>query len=256
MALQSSSLFLWGYTIDATNCNIDFRAVALEAPRLAVLSFGQYSLTGLMLEVKRALQAADVNHLYTVTADRTISGGIQNRITIASSSSVFELLFSSGTHVATSASAILGFNVSDYTGAVTYTGSSTTGQSLSPTYIGYNYLPPDALPMVTGMLNLATSGIKETVVLNTQTFWMVEFRYIPEADAFNSAKWKSLIDWMITSAAIDFTPQLSNPSIVLEGTLESSVGDQKGLGFKLTEMLPSFPFNYQTGAMKFRVYPR
>jgi hypothetical protein len=99
-----------------------------------------------------------------------------------------------------------------------------------------------------GALNISASGLKEAIVFNLQSFWQVQFKYIPE-DLVDS-DWLPLIQWMIQQRDIDFTPNITDPSTFYTGTLESP---NQGLDFNLSEMLPSFPFNYQTPLMKFRV---
>ena len=59
MALRNPGLFLYGFQVTAQNSSIDFRAVALETPRQATLNNGFYSLTSLMAEIKRAMEAED-----------------------------------------------------------------------------------------------------------------------------------------------------------------------------------------------------
>jgi hypothetical protein len=244
MALSQKSLFLYGYTISALNNLLYFRAVALETPRTATLNLGSYSLTGIMEELKRAMELADPTRTYTITADRTLSGGLENRITISTSGTVLELLFATDS-ISTALAGVLGFTTTDKTGATTYTGSSTTGTALLTNLNGYNFLAPNYMPVVNGKLNIAASGVKETVVFNVQKYWQVEFKYIPAADVESS--WLSLIDWMIRSRMLEMTPDYTEPATFYEGTLETP-----SLQFKMSEMLPNFPNVYQTGMMKFR----
>ena len=135
MALRSKSLFLYNYTITSLNRSLDFRAVALGPVLLAQLRIGDYSLTDLLIEIKRALEVADPLRTYTVTADRTFSGGTQNRVTIASSGLYLDLLFASGPRVGSSVAPIIGFAAVDRVGGVSYQGTSSTGTSLVTEYI-------------------------------------------------------------------------------------------------------------------------
>lgn len=255
MALTGRSLFLYGYTVDATNYAIDFRAVAAETPRQASLRYGSYSLTSLMEEVVRALQEKDPSRLYVVVADRSVSGGTQNRITIASSGTHLSLLFASGSRTASNSASLLGFTATDKTGATFYTGTLTTGTGFSPnaanTFLtGYNYLSTDNHPRTNGQLNIATSGQKEVVVFNTQYFWQVDFRYITASEVTNT--WVPFMAWIIQGKLLEFTPLITSSSTFHEGTLESATGGSNGLEFMMNEMLPQFPNLYQTGLMKFR----
>jgi hypothetical protein len=246
MALRSASLFLYGFEITANNRFISFRAVALETPRTATLNAGFYSLSTLGDEIERALAAADPARTYSVTADRTVFGGLQNRVSIATNGTYFDLLFSSGNP--SNPASLIGFDASDYTGSTTYAGSASAGTVLIPNQVGYSFLPTSAMQKNFGALNISASGLKEAIVFNLQSFWQVQFKYIPE-DLVDS-DWLPLIQWMIQQRDIDFTPNITDPSTFYTGTLESP---NQGLDFNLSEMLPSFPFNYQTPLMKFRV---
>lgn len=250
MALRTSSLFLYGLEVTQLNSSIDFRAVALETPRQASLTNGFYTLSSLMDEVKAALEAADPSRVYTVTANRNISGGTQNRITISTSGAFFEILFGTGPRVASSSAALLGFNASDYTGSTTYTGSASSGYPLVPNYVGYSYLSPDFDRKFFGSVNVSASGDKEAVLFPQQQFWEVQFKYIPQTTW--ETDWVDLMVWMVQQRPIEFTPEITSPDTFFQGTLESTNADPKGLAYRTMEMLPSYPFQYDTGLLKFR----
>lgn len=254
MALRSQSLILYGYEIGSRNCAIDFQA-EISGPILqATLRFGFYSLSTLLEEIRRAMQSSDNDHNYDVTADRTISNGLENRITIAQESGTFlSLLFASGPRTEISVAPLIGFNTVDQTGAITYTGTSTSGVVLVPELPGYNYLGPDFSHMVFGNVNISVSGVKEAVVFAIQRFIEVQFKYEPEEKWVD--EWLPLIDWIIQQRPFDFTPQVTIPDVSYNVTLETSMADGKGLGFKPREMLPEFPFFYDTGPMELRVTP-
>lgn len=250
MALRSKSLFLYGLQITASNSSIDFRAVALETPRQATLRVGYYSLSSLATEIERAMQEVDPLRVYTVTIDRTTAGGLQNRITIATSGSVLELLFFSGPRAASAVAPLIGFLSADYTGAVTYTGASSSGTVMVPNLVGYSYLSPDFYQKNFGSVNISSSGQKEAIVFLVQEFWQVQFKYIPEDTWVTD--WSPLMQWMIQQRPIEFTPEIDSPDDFFEGTLETTFADGKGLAFRGMEMLPRFPFLYDTGLMTFR----
>lgn len=251
MALANRSVFLYGYEITELNNAIDFYASPLDAPtpRQATLSLGFYSLTSLLNEVARALTAADPLRIYTATVDRTVAGGLQNRVTISSNGTYFQLLFASGPRTTSSVAPLLGFALVDRTGALTYTGNSSTGTILAPTMRGYNFVPPENMQKVFGSVNVSASGLKEAVVFNVQQFWSVEFRYEPVSAL---ADWRGFLTWAIQQRRLEFTPDVSQPTIFYEGTLEKTGADPKGLAFELKEMLPQFPNFYQTGMLQFR----
>lgn len=250
MALTQKSLFLYGFQVTTFNFALDFRAVGAETIRQASLRFGYYSLKSLMEEITRALQEADPLRVYSVTADRTIGGGLQNRVTIATNGAHLELLFGTGPRVNSSVASLIGFGAVDKLASLSYTGIASAGTVLVPNLVGYNYLSPDFYQKNFGSVNISASGEKESIVFQVQKFWQVQFKYIPEATWVSS--WTPLFVWMIQQRLIEFTPDVSAPNTFFEGSLEQSSGDGKGLSFRGTEMLPRFPFHYDTGLMVFR----
>jgi len=250
MALTEKSLFLYGFEVTKLNQNLPFRAVAFGPQLNAVLTLGFYSLTSIMAEVKRAMQAADPSNEYTVTADRTVNSGLENRVTIVTDGVYLDLLFLTGTTATSSCRTLIGFSALDRTGFLTYTGNFTAGTALIPEYNGYNYLSPDFNHKVYGNVNVSASGIKEAVVFQIQKFFQVQFKYEPSAKWIT--EWTPFFDWAIQQRLLEFTPEISSPSVFYEGTLERTGADGKGLAIIGTEMLPQFPFNHETGLLMFR----
>jgi hypothetical protein len=250
MALSSKSLFLYNFQITALNASIDFKPSSISPVLYATLTYGFYSLTGLATEIERALGEADANNTYTVSVNRNVAGGLQNRVTISTSGSYLSLLFSSGSRSASSVASTIGFNVADYTGALTYTGNTSAGTVMIPTMIGYNYLSPDYSHKVFGQVNVSASGVKEAIVYNVQKFLQVQFRYEPKLAVITS--WLPFMDWAIQQRPFEFTPEISDPNTFYNVTLESTSADGKGLGYTFSEMLPDFPNIYDIGSIKMR----
>lgn len=256
MALRNSSLFNYGIQITATNQFISFGTNGGETPpsaRTAVLNLGFYSLTSLGIEVVRAMTAADPLHFYAVTINRAVAGGLQNRITISTTNTFLSIFFSTGNP--SNPAALLGFNTADYTGAASYTGSTSAGTAFVPnstflnTFVtGYSFLSPVAMQKNFGALNITASGLKEAIVFSLQSFWQVQFKYIVESSL--QSQWLPLVQWLVQQREIEFTPDVTNPSVFYPGTLEDP---NKGLEFNFTEMLPDYPFIYQTALLKFRI---
>lgn len=253
MALSAKSLINYGIEIGTLNSNIDFQVVSSGPILTAVLALGFYSPGGLAIEIAAQMQSVDPTAIYSVTVDRTVMGGTQNRITISSNGSFLSLLFASGPNTATSAATICGFNVQDYTGSLTYTGSQTVGTVLIPDYIGYNYLDDNNQAKVFGAVNVSASGLKEAVTFNIQLFINVEFKHESKA---NLLSWKSFFSWAIQQRQFDFTPEISNPSNVYNVTLEKTQYEGQGLGYQMSEELgDGFPNYYTTGPLEFRIIP-
>lgn len=248
MALRNLSLFLYGFQITENNQFISFGTDPSETgsnARLATLTPGYYSLTTLGTEIVRALTAADPLFLFTFSVNRNVSGGLENRVTISTNATYFSIYF--GTGNTSNPSTLLGFNASDLTGSTSYTSVRTSGTVLVPNQIGYNYLPTTNLKKAMGQVNQAASGRKEAIIFTVLQFWQVQFKYIPESSL---SAWESLINWMVEQREIEFTPDISSPNSVYSGKLEDPA---QGLELSLTEMLPNFPFEYQTPVMKFRL---
>ena len=251
MALTAKSLFLYGFQITNLNSSLDFQSVSMGPVKQATLTQGFYSLSSLLIEIKRAMQAVDSLNTYTVTADRTISSGTQNRVTIYTSGSFLSLLLGTGPRITTSCATLIGFTATDKTGFTTYTGTLTAGTALLTEYPAYTFIPTEMDHQVFGSSNISASGVKEVVSFQIQQFWSGEFKYEPEAKV--KVQWLALMDWLIQGRLFDFTPEVTSPTVFYEGTLEKHPRESKGLGYNFKEMLPNFPFNYQTGIMTFRL---
>lgn len=252
MALKAQSLFLYGFQITPENQNITFGSNSGQVGSLAlqaVIPLGYYSLSSLLVAVSTALQAQDPTNTYTVTADRTISGGTQNRVTIATSGSYLSIYFSSGS--ALNPATLLGFGVSDLTGNTSYTGGATTGSTVIPrtafpnVNTGYSFLDTNSVFSNFGISNISASGVKQSVTWGLQQFLQVQYKYVTYSDLANS--WQPLLVWMIQQKEFEYTPQITFPSTFYTVTLEDA------LDMEVTEMLPELPGLYEIPAMKFRV---
>jgi hypothetical protein len=252
----TSSLFLYGYTIGSSNNAIDFQKVISGTILTAIVPPGTYSLTDLLTAIATALNTTDGVNTYTVTATRTQSSGTQNRVTIATSGSFLSILFGSGPNIATSVAGTIGFIASNQTGALTYTGTNTTGTALIPTFTGYNYLSPTFKQKLFGTENISSSGKKESISFPAANnaamqFFQVQFKYEPGAKII--ASWQPLLLWMIQQRSFDFTPDTTSPSTFYNCSLETSSKDPKGMEYEVKEMLPDFPGLYDIGLLVMRV---
>lgn len=250
MALKNQSLILYGYLVDITNQFIDFQN-SMGGPILtATIPAGSYNLGDYVAAMASAFAAADSSVVYAVIADRTIAGGRQNRVTITSAGTYFNLLFGTGPHNAASAATMSGFNQADYTGSLTYTGAVSTGIAVIPVQLGYNWVSPNRLHRVFGNVNVSAVGIKEAIVFQIQKFFEVQFKYEPES--IIDSVWMPFFDWAIQQQDFEFTPDVSDPTTLFPCTLEMTEEDGQGLGFRMSEMLPDFPGLYETGKLTMR----
>lgn len=245
-------MFLYGYEVNGSNSSLDFKNASGGPVLLATLNFGFYSLKALLIEIVRAMQVADPDNAYFATADRTVVGGLQNRVTIGTSSGTFlSLLFSSGPRASTSVRSIIGFAATDRTGFLSYTGTTSSGIVLVPNFVAYNYLSTSKHQMVYGTVNVSASGKKEAIIHAVQQFWQAQFKY--ETESFINSDWAPFMQWAIQQKLLEFTPDITSPTIFFEGTLERTQTDGKGLAYMFTEMLPMFPGLFDTGLLTFRV---
>jgi hypothetical protein len=251
MALKNPSLILYGYNIDVSNQYIDFQNSSGGPILTAVLEQGNFSLSDLISNIVSALGVQDAVNTYTVTADRTIAGGTQNRVTISTNGIYLKILFGSGPNAAASVASTIGFLESDYSGHTTYTGAMTSGISIQPTYTGYNWVAPTRNRKLFGAVNVSAAGVKQAIVFQLQQFFEVEFRY--ETESRVDAIWQPFMDWAAQQFDLEFTPDITQPETFYNCTLESTESDDTGLGWMMSEMLPEYPFLYQTGKLKFRI---
>jgi hypothetical protein len=244
MALTSKSLFLYGFTVDAYNANLTFNIGGSDL--IGTIPYGYYSLETLCQAVMTALSSLAPSRLFSYSIDRTVSGGTQNRVTFTCNTGIFQLNFL----VPSSIGPTLGFLSLNYTGSLSYTSNLSAGTTLVPELVGYTYLGPDFYKDINGSVNISATGLKEAVVFQIMQFIQVEFKYEPQAKTI--IQWSPFWNWAIQQKVFEFTPQVSDPTTYYEVTLEKSSTNGKGLGFKMTEMLPNFPFYYQTGLITMR----
>lgn len=251
MALTAKSLILYGFEVDQFNSSIDFRSVVAGPILQASVPFGFYALGGLMDAVIAAMKAVSPLQSFSYSIDRTLSGGTQNRVTLSTSTGHLDLLFATGPRTSSTIAPLIGFNIADYTGSVTYTGAASAGITLIPELNGYNYLGPEFNRMVKGAVNVSSSGIKEAVTFNIQKFIQVQFQHEPQTRVMT--EWLDLTDWIIQQREFEFTPEISFPTVFYRVVIEKTSLDGKGLGMKFSEMLPMFPFDFDTGLITMRV---
>lgn len=249
-------LFLYGFTVDETNRYINFRNVNAGPDILAVLNQGNYTATEYMAEIKRAMELADGVNKYTVTLNRTINSNRENRMTISTNGSFFQLLYGSGTNATASNRSIIGFNNSDYTGQLSYTGSVSAGKIVVPDFPTYDYLSPDNYFNQEGVKNVSTSGVKETLVFQQVYYFQGEWRFITSFK--NNPQlllWQDMMKYLTQQLRLEFTPSINeNPNLFYPATLESTPEDGNGLAFKFKQMIDVGLYRfYKTGLLKFRV---
>jgi len=251
MALTGISLIRYGLEVNAFNSSLDFKAVSGGSEISATLATGYYSLTGLMDEVVRAMNAADPAHIYGYTINRSINSGTENRVTITTNGAFLSLLFATGSRAISSCAALLGYSATDKTGATSYTSQSSAGETFLTARAGYTYQAPETTRRIQGTVNISASGEKEAIVFNVMQFLEVEYRHETQADTFTT--WADFFTWAIRQRPFEITPIASTYNTFYDVTLDSTEYDGKGLGYQMKEMLPEFPFYYRTGKLRLRL---
>ena len=255
---NNQGLFLYGHDVTAFNKYINFQAVSLGPILTAVLAEGNYTATEFMAAIKSAMEIADPAHTYTLTLNRTVSGGQSNRMTITTSGSFLSLLFGTGVNAASSPAFLMGFTATDRTGFTTYTGVNQSGIILIPAFPTWNYLGPDEMVDQDGVKNVTANGIKETLVFAEMPFLQGEWRYITDIDGSQQkTQWVAFLKYATQQLRLEFQPSIvENPSLFYQVTLESTPADSNGMKYKLEQMTQAGLFRqYQTGLMKFRLIP-
>lgn len=253
---NNQALFLYGFDVTDFNKYINFKNASLGPELTAILNIGNYTATQFMTEIKRAIEFADGTNTYTVTLNRTISGGTSNQMTIASSGSFFSLLFGSGTNASTSPASLMGFVNTDRVGLTTYTGPNNAGTILIPHYPTWNFQRPDEIIEQDGVKNITSTGIKETLVFAQMSFFEGEWRYITDIDGSQQlTQWEAFLKYATKQLKFEFEPSIiEDPTIFYQCTLETTPADSNGMKYKLEQMTSIGLFRqYQTGKMKFRI---
>jgi hypothetical protein len=251
MALTQRSLILYGFEITSLNRSLDFKESSGGAVLQASLRLGFYSLTSLLAEISRAMNLTGAN-TYVATADRTVMGGLQNRVTITSTNgSYFALMFGTGPRTASSVAALIGFLPTDRTGALTYTGAASAGTSFLSTLPGYNYLAPEMNMQIQGARAISATGAKETITFPVMHFMEIEFKFEPKA--YIESTWVPFFQWAIAQKRFEITPEYGNGNNFYEVTLDKTAADgSNGMSWRPKEQLPQFPNFYSTEKLTFR----
>lgn len=251
------ALFLYGFDV-VTDMNRYLNFDIGGSELTAILNIGNYTATEFFAEVKRAMEVADPSNTYSVTINRAVNGGLENRVTIATSGSTLNLLFGSGSNAGdTSVASVLGFAQSDLTGATFYVGFQSAGTILRPDFPTYNYVGPDDNVLNEGVKNVSATGVKETVVFAQQRFFEGEWRYITNFNGnTQKTQWQDFLKYATKQLGFEFTASIyEDAEAFIQATLESTPEDgTNGLAFKLKLMQDKGLYRFHTtGLLKFRV---
>jgi hypothetical protein len=237
----------YGLEVTTANRSLDFKSSMGGPEKQATLRVGLYSLTALAQEVARAMSDADGGaNIYTVSVDRTIGGGAQNRVTIETDGAYLDLLFATGTRTASTCATLLGFNVTDRTGATSYNGNNTAGEIIVPTYPPYDLQQPGTIHDARRSLNETTSGFVETVSFSTFRNFQFKIRYMAE-DSAEFAAFQDFHIWLLRGGPIEFAHEITDPTDYAAG-----IPINLRTPIELNRMLPGHYDYFETPVYTFR----
>lgn len=106
------------FVISSTNNKIDFKESGGGGELTATITSGTYTATTLATEIKAQMESAGAE-MYTVSQSSSTGA-----FTISTGGAYLDLLFNTGTNAVNAIASSIGFAASDYTGALTYTGTT------------------------------------------------------------------------------------------------------------------------------------
>lgn len=246
MGLYNQCLINFGVQVTPNNRSIDFRTVSMGPEKQATLRVGLYSLTSLANEIRRAMSVADPSFTYTVTFNRAVSAGTQNRITISTSGGYLDLLLLTGTRSASSFAPLVGYSSTDKTGATSYTGQSSCGTILIPSYPPQDYQPIGSIHDSRRSSNDSTSGKIETVSFSYFRNFQFKIKWIEEGSTeyFN---FQNFNIWMLRGGLIEFSESVNDANTY---TVGAPINVRPPI--ELNRMVPGFYDYFETPVYTFR----
>lgn len=256
MSLSTFSSFYLTFEITSDNQNINFDEGGGEL--LASISVGSYSLSGLLVAMKTALDSAGAD-TYTVTVNRS------TRIITISSTGTFSLLLQTGSQVGTSPFELIGFTGTVDTGtASSHSGDSGAGVEYRNQFILQDYVGPDDFQeTIDATVNEAASGALEVVSYGTRRFVEMNVMFINDFpqdgrviknNPNGRADAQAFMQSLIKKGPLEFMPDFANPSVFYELVLESTPESKDGVGYRLKEEIGlNLPGYFRTGVLRFRV---
>lgn len=246
MGLFAKCLINYGIEVTTFNNSLDFKASMGGPEKQATLRVGLYSVKSLAKEVARAMKAADAVNTYTVTVDRSVSGNTQNRIEIETNGAYLDLLFLTGTRTASNCATLLGYTVTDKTGATSYTTSTSCGSIIIPEYPPYEYQPLGSIHDARRSVNDSTSGVIETISFETFRNFEFQIKYIEEGSS-DYAAFQAFHVWLLRGGPIEFIGGINDLN-----TLSVGVPINLRTPLELNRMTPGFYDFFETPKYVFR----
>lgn len=257
MALESFSVFYYGFTITSSNNLIDFDEGSGELT--ATLTTGTYPVNSIPTIIKTAMDAVGVNE-YDISFDR------DTRVfTISSIGNNFDLLISSGSQAGSGPWSLLGFpTAADLTGTDTYSGTSAGGDIYEPQFKLQDYVDPEMfIDRVDPTVNESASGRVESVAFGLRRFIEMSFKFITDKEmdgkviknnSTGKADLERFLQTIILKGEFEFMPDVGDRATYYVVILEGLQGNNKGTGYKLRELVNmNLPGIYELNGIKLRV---
>ena len=244
MGLKTISAFTYGHTISEDNQFIDFSENLVQELG-AQIDIGGYTLGDFINQIASAMNEIGSQE-YSVTVDRTT-----RKITISSVAD-FDLYVTVGSRSSISAYQLMGFTT-DRTGSNTYEGDISSGSIYTPQFILQKFVDfPDSVKSAHSSVNESASGVIETVSYGQINKMKCEIVLATDISGQGAiienlngvADLRSLMNYLITKAPIEFIPDIEFPEVLEKCLLDSTKEDSKGTGFQLYEMYARKLFGY------------
>lgn len=257
MSLNTFSTFFYGQTIDGENYLLDLDEGVGEIS--ATLKIGSYSLTDLMVEIKRALDSVGTQ-TYSVTLDRP-----SRKITIFATNP-FKILTGTGSHRGTTGWTLLGFNGADKISSSTYTADSNCGLSYNPQFILQDHIDSeDFQQAVDAVVNKSASGKLEVVRFGVEKFVQMKIQFATNiiqggvgnpihSNPTGVQDLRTFMKYLVTKAPVEFMADTNDLNTFQTLILDTLPESQTGTGYKLKELYDrKLPGYYETSVLKMRV---
>lgn len=256
MALLTRASFYFGHIVTDSNKYINF--IESGGELTAILNVGNYSLSQFVLEVQRAMRDAGALN-YIVTVNRT------TRIITIQAASNFTILGLTGTQAAQSAFSLMGFPLTDLTGASSYSGSSVSGSKYLPQFPFIDYIPTtDWQEAIDATVNKSGSGKIEVVKYGIQKLMECEIDYVTDTNCGIGSMIESnpngvndlrvFLQYLIEKGLVEFMPNRDDASVFETFILEKTDSSSLGIGYKLKEKIgDGLAGFYSTGRLTFRL---
>jgi len=258
MSITTDPIFYFIDGVTTNNDKLNFVEPTVSSTELtATLNIGSYSMSELIIEAARALNAAG-SKVYTVTLDR------DTRIVTISSDDTLELLITSGANAGLSTYNLLGFNGADLTGASTYDGDTAIGSTFEPQFRLQGFKDFDTNKEgIRPSINESADGTVEVITFGTRQFLEFDIRYstdlfMPKSAPIRNnttgiADLTTFLEFLITKANLEIMKDKTARSTFDVMLLESTKSNRSGVGYRIRERfdlgLQGF---FDTGVLKFR----